>query len=85
MGEGAAQDSVTLPSPGIPDTPVGFPGALYATAALDQAEYAPTPALFTAATRNMYDVPATADVICREVAALNNRDVVHVPPPSLLS
>ena len=47
---GAVHDTVACPLPLVPDTPVGTPGTVAGTTALDAADAEPVPALFAAVT-----------------------------------
>ena len=70
------------------DKPVGAPGAVTGATgvtAADAVEYAPVPALFTAATRKTYAVPLVSPVTVAEVFGLvPSLKVVHVLPLLLL-
>ena len=74
--EGAVQETATWVDPNTPDTPVGAPGTVAGTTADDAEDAAPAPALFVAATVNVYDVPFVRPVTVHEVVA-----VVQVKKP----
>jgi hypothetical protein len=61
LDEGADQANTTCASPVVPTTEVGAPGVPTNTED-DEDEYAPVPALLTAATLNTYDEPLVKPV-----------------------
>jgi hypothetical protein len=74
---GADQLSVIIPSPASAFTMVGFPGTLIGVD-VTSTDCAPTPALVTAATRNVYNVP-----FVREETVIDGSDVVKSKFPGL--
>ena len=51
--DGADHDTVTALDPNAPETPVGMPGVVAGTTAIEVEEDAPDPALFAATTVNV--------------------------------
>jgi len=80
--DAAVHDAVIDPAPATSVKPVGAEGTVRGETEVVHTEATPMPTLFTALTRNVYDVPFVNDVTDAEVAVdvpLMNEN--HVVPP----
>ena len=80
--DAAVHDAVIDPAPATSVKPVGAEGTVRGETEVVHTEATLIPTLFTALTRNVYDVPFVKDVIDAEVAAdVPLRNENHVLPP----
>ena len=80
--DAAVHDAVIDPAPATSVKPVGVEGTVRGETEVVHTEATPIPTLFTALTRNVYEVPFVSEVIDADVAAdvpLINEN--HVLPP----
>ncbi|CAB4950428.1 unannotated protein [freshwater metagenome] len=81
MDAGAVQDTTDCAFAfDVAETPVGAPGAVAGTAALDATDAAPVPRAFVAVTVNVYEVPFVSPVTVHEV---DGAVALHVNEPGL--
>ena len=81
---GGFQLSVTRLFAGVPITPVGSPGEVRGTAALDAADQKLRPAALTAATRKRATTPLVAARVNVVAGEPVDKSADHVFPPSVL-
>jgi hypothetical protein len=75
---GAVQVTVACALPAVADTPVGAPGTLAGTTALEGVDAGPVPTALVAVTVNVYEVPLVSPVT---VAVVLLPPAVAVSPP----
>jgi hypothetical protein len=75
---GADQLTVTISSPGMPDTEVGAPGTVRGVTAEEAEEAEPVPTALVAVTVKVYDVP-----LVRPVTTIGEAEPVPVKAPGL--